>query len=139
MKAILIDPQKKSISEIESDFSLTELKKIIEAKDISEISDLSAQNIIYITGESDKISMAKYAFKFPPTIIFGKAVIGGISEKGERRDYSISIDEIKNTIAFLSLKESEFYRKIFNPTNVADSIKLPKSLDLIKFTPKHKR
>lgn len=103
MTAILIDPFKKEISEVQIGKSLEEIYTHIEAETFECLFINKERDALYIDEEGlFKLNKSFFGYKGVETPITGKALVLGHTRSGDSTTPSISIDEVRANVQFLS-------------------------------------
>ena len=105
MKAIIIDPERKSLGEVDQDWDIDSLQAFIGGyiENGSVVSGVS----IYVD-EEGLLKNINHFFRLPELTsdwLAGRAVILGYNELGEATDCPLSFDEVKDFVFFASRNE----------------------------------
>jgi hypothetical protein len=116
LKGILIDPSTQRIEVVSlsttSPNSLDSFREAIGCEWVESVYDFSNGDRLYVDDEGFK-RIGKLAFKIEGSpIIYGKAIVIGIDDAGEREiDNKSSIDDIRGSIKFFNKIATEDFRK----------------------------
>lgn len=108
MRAILIDPEARTIVEVDHDnSSYKNISKTIEASCFDVVS-LARGDTIYVDDEG--LLRPNHYFRWVPAdhlvILAGKALILGSDNEGDSVDAKISLQEVKDSVRFVTAQQA---------------------------------
>ena len=103
MRAILIDPARKTIEETKYDGTLEDIYKHIEQAVITTVR-VDEENILYVDDEGLYRPNQHYFRWGPQKYLAGRGIIIGVNEAGEDVEATISIDEVRKDVQFYKIQ-----------------------------------
>jgi hypothetical protein len=99
MKAFLIDPTAKTVTETDFVGDFREIQKVIDV-DMFTVIRISPDNIMYLDDEGLYVEDQKFfAFKGYPQNLAGKALILG-DKDGDSADSTLTLEQVINAVTF---------------------------------------
>ena len=103
MKAILIDPKEKKISEVDSDFSdIKIIHEILQCETFcgAGVPGSDGTEIFYLDDEGMFNSTDYWNYSGYPQTLAGRGLIVGVGYGGYERSTSLTVEEVENKITF---------------------------------------
>lgn len=95
MRAILIDPDTETISEVDYNGDYRQIHKLIEAS-CFDLARIDACNSIYVDDEGMLVGKKIFAYEGYP--LAGKGLVLGVDDEGNSISPSLTLDQVKQAV-----------------------------------------